>query len=211
MKVSCTHFLFFVVVLCGSAHAQTKAPITLDEFMNASDITDVAIAPDGSAAVVDVSAPDWQQNRFNENLWLCGRKDGKLVPLTHAGRDSSPAFSPDGRYIAFLSDRELAAGDSEKDDDDKDDKEGTSRVWVIPVNGGEPFPLFREKLDAHTFAWSADGASVIFSVTQPLSKDEEDARKAEWKDVIRWREQERGDVLVALPLASAVRASTETP
>ncbi len=209
MKVSCTHFLFGAAVLCGSAHAQTKAPITLDEFMNASEITDVGIAPDGSAAVVAVSSPDWKQNLFNENLWLWSRKDGRLIPLTHAGRDSSPAFSPDGRYIAFLSERGVA-GESDKDDD-KDDKEGTSRVWVTPVNGGEPFPLYREKLDAHTFAWSADGASVIFSVTQPLSKDEEDARKAEWKDVIRWREQERGDVLVALPLASAVRASTEMP
>jgi len=88
--------------------------------MNASDITDVGIAPDGSAAVVAVSSPDWKQNLFNENLWLWSRKGGRLIPLTHAGRDSSPAFSPDGRYIAFLSDRELAAGDSEKDDDDKD-------------------------------------------------------------------------------------------
>src|SRR5277367_3804613 len=211
MKVSCKPFLLAIALSPVVAPAQTKAPISFDEFMNASDITDVAIAPDGSAAVVDVSAPDWQQNRFNENLWLWSRKDGKLVPLTHSGRDSSPAFSPDGRYIAFLSDREVAAGDSEKDDDDKDDDKETSRVWLIPVNGGEPFPLYHEKLDAHAFAWSADGASVDFSVTQPLSKDEEDARKAEWKDVIRWREQERGDVLVAVPVAAAVRSSTEIP
>src|SRR5271170_6657667 len=125
MKVSCTHFLFFAATLCGSAHAQTKAPITLDEFMNASEITEVRIAPDGSAAVVDVSAPDWQQNRFNENLWLWSRKDGKLLPLTHSGHDSSPAFSPDGRYIAFLSDRAVTGDDKDDSTDDSksDDKE----------------------------------------------------------------------------------------
>ena len=60
--------------------------------MNASDITDVRIAPDGSAAVVAVSTADWQQNRFNENLWLWSRKDSKLLPLTHSGRDSVAGF-----------------------------------------------------------------------------------------------------------------------
>ncbi len=210
MKVSCKPFLLSITLLSVVASAQTKAPISLDEFMNASDITDVRIAPNGSMAVVAVSTADWQQNRFNENLWLWSRKDSKLLSLTHSGRDSSPAFSPDGGYIAFLSDRSVA-GDDSKDDDKDDDKGETSRVWIIPVNGGEPFPLYREKLEAHTFAWSADGASVDFSVTQPLTKDQLDVRKAEWKDVIRWRERERGDILIALPLAAAIRTSTHAP
>src|SRR5271170_4525171 len=208
MKVSGKPILLAIAFLSVVAFAQTKPSISLDEFMNASDITDLRIAPDGSAAVVAVSTSNWQQNRFDENLWLWSKKDSKLLPFTHSGRDSSPVFSPDGRYIAFLSDRTVA-GDDSKDDDSKDgDKGETSRVWIIPVNGGEPFPLYREKLEAHTFAWSANGASVDFSITQPLLKDQLDARKAEWKDVIRWREQERGDILVALPLAAAIRVST---
>jgi len=210
MKVSCKPFLLAIALSPVVAPAQTKAPISFDEFMNASDITDVRIAPDGSAAVVAVSSPDWQQNRFDENLWLWSKKDSKLLPLTHSGRDSAPAFSPDGRYIAFLSDRSVAA-DGDSKDDDKDDKDETSRVWIIPANGGEPFPLYPEKLEAHTFAWSPDGTSVEFSITQPLSKDQLDTRKAEWKDVIRWREQEQGDILVALPLVAAIRISTQTP
>src|SRR5271170_6331557 len=125
MKVSCKPFLLAIALSPVVAPAQTKAPISFDEFMNASDITDVRIAPDGSAAVVAVSAPDWQQNRFNENLWLWSRKDGKLLPLTHSGHDSSPAFSPDGRYIAFLSDRAVTGDDKDDSTDDSksDDKE----------------------------------------------------------------------------------------
>jgi dipeptidyl aminopeptidase/acylaminoacyl peptidase len=210
MKITCKHFFLAAALVCATSHAQNKPAISLDEFMNASDITDARIAPDGSAAVVTVSAPDWQQNRFAENLWLWKKSDGKLIPLTHSGHDSSPEFSLDGRYVAFLSDRAVPGGD-EKKDDDKEDKDETSRVWVISLNGGEAFPLYREKIDAHAFAWSADSASIYFSVTQPLSKQQEDVQKAEWKDVIRWREQERGDILVGVPLAGAIRTSVATP
>ena len=215
MKTHCKGLFLAGVISCAAAIAQTKPPISLDEFMNTSDINDARIAPDGSAAVVAVSAADWQQNRFSSNLWLWRKSDARLIPLTHSGHDSSPEFSPDGKYVAFLSDRTVSGGDESKgdgeDDKDKDDKDEPSRVWLISVNGGEAFPLYREKLDVHAFAWSADGASICFSVTQPLSKEQEDAHKAEWKDVIRWREQERGDVLVQIPLANAVRATEATP
>jgi dipeptidyl aminopeptidase/acylaminoacyl peptidase len=186
--------------------AQSKPPISLDEFMNATEIRDARISPDGSAAVICLGAPDWQGNRFKEDLWLWTRKSGKVVPLTHSGHDSSPEWSPDGRYVAFLSDRPLA---SESDDKDKDGE--PSRVWLLPIGGGEAFPLYKEKLDVHAFAWSSDGSSIDFSVTEPLTKDQEEAHKAEWKDVIRWREQERGDVMLGVPIDAAIRAIGATP
>ena len=211
MKNFCTLSLFTLGFLPLASGQLQKPPITLDEFMNASDISDARISPDGSAAVIALSSPDWQANRFKEELWLWTKQSGKVVPLTHSGHDSAPQWSPDGRYIAFLSDRPLAA-DGDKDDDKDKDKDGeTGRIWLIPVNGGEAFPLYSEKLDAHAFAWSADGASIDFSVAEPLAKDKEEARKAEWKDVIRWREQERGDVLLALAVDAAMHESSKTP
>jgi dipeptidyl aminopeptidase/acylaminoacyl peptidase len=186
---------------------QKKQPISLDEFMNATEILGARISPDGAAVVISTGAPDWQHNRFKEDLWLWTKKSGVVTALTHTGHDASPQWSPDGRMIAFVSDRPLT-GDSVGDGDSKD---GTSRVWLIPADGGEAVPLYREKLDVHAFAWTNDGKSMVFSVTQPLSKDAEDAEKGEWKDVIRWREQERGDVLLSLSVADAVESSTKTP
>lgn len=189
----------------NSSATPDKPRISLDEFMNATDILGARISPDGKAVVVSTAAPDWQHNRFAEDLWLWKKKSGVATTLTHAGHDSSPQWSPDGRMIAFLSDRPLP---SEPPSDD-DSKEGTTRVWLIPIDGGEAVPLYRDKLDAHAFAWSSEGASVVFSVTQALSKAADDAEKEEWKDVNRWREQERGDVLLSLPLAVAIHNSAK--
>ena len=90
-----------------------------------------------------------------------------------------------------------------------DDK--TSRVWLIPVTGGEALPLYTEKLEAHSYAWSADSASIYFSVTTPLTPEQQDAQKEQWKDVIRWREQDRGDLLLKLNVAAAVDRALSTP
>ena len=56
----------------------------------------------------------------------------------------------------------------------------------------------------HSFAWSADGAAIYYSVTRPLTHEQEEAQKTEWKDVIRWREQHRGDLLLKQPVAEAL-------
>ena len=204
-------FACALLFLCGSLLSQaqkSKPPITLDEFMNATDVREARIAPDGQAAVIWTSSPDWQHDRFRDDLWLWQQKTGATMQLTQTGYDSSPAWSPDGKYVAFISSRALADEDADAKDEEK---EGAERVWLIPVAGGEAFPLYTEDLDAHAFAWSADGTKIFFSVQQPLTKAQEDAHKDEWKDVIRWREQERGDELLAISLQDAIAAQQKLP
>ena len=172
--------------------------------MNATDIKDVKLSPDGLEAVIATVDSDWQHNRFRYDLWIWKAQTGQTVPLTRSGHARAPQWSPDGKYIAFLSDLPLG------NDEEKDTDNVSERVWLIATDSGESFPLYYEKLEAHAFAWSADGSQIFFSCASPLAKAAEEARKAQWKDVIRWREQERGDLLLAMPWSAAPEESNRS-
>jgi dipeptidyl aminopeptidase/acylaminoacyl peptidase len=210
----------FAAAQAGKPPLTTPA-ITLDEFLNTTEIVGARLSPDGAAAVIGTEGPDWKASNFRHTLWLWTAKEG-LRALTQSGSDEDAQWSPDGKWIAFLSDRPLAGGDESAPKDtgagdakrsfraaDGDDDKAT-RLWLIAVSGGEAQPLYSEKLDVHSFAWSTDGKTIYFAATRPLSHEQEDANKDEWKDVIRWREQERGDLLLAMPVDASL-ANTAAP
>lgn len=186
-----------------------KPAISLDEYFNTTSITSTALSPDGTAAVIGTESPDWKNNAFRHDLWMWTASSG-LRPLAHMGDEESPAWSPDGKWIAFVSDRALP-GETAKADGTANDDDKASRVWIMPAHGGEALPLYAQKLDVHSFAWSADGSAIYYSVTQPLTHEQEEAQKEEWKDVIRWREQNRGDLLLKQEVAAALATAVAVP
>jgi dipeptidyl aminopeptidase/acylaminoacyl peptidase len=179
----------------GAAAQAAKPAITLDEFLNTTEITEAHLAPDGQSAIVATESPDWKANNYSHDLWLWTAATG-LRPLTHSGSEENAQWSPDGKWIAFVSDRALSGEADDEASAKGGDKDSADRLWLISVSGGEALPLFREKLDVHAYAWSPDGSALYYSVTSPLTHEQEEAQKAKWKDVIRWREQHRGDLLV---------------
>jgi dipeptidyl aminopeptidase/acylaminoacyl peptidase len=200
----------------------TLPPLSLDEFLNTTDITGARISPDGTSAVIGTEYPDWKSNSYRHTLWLWTAKDG-LRALTQSGADEDAQWSPDGKWIAFLSDRPVVGSTSDDDKDsgagdakgrqgragEEDDK--TTRLWLISATGGEAQPLYREKLDVNSYAWSPDGKTIYLAATTPLTTEQESKEKDEWKDVIRWREQERGDLLLALAVAPSLAATSSQP
>jgi len=86
------------------------------------------------------------------SLWLQPRRGGEPTPvalrlLTYSGHDTSPAVSPDGRTIAFSSDRD-----------------GRSRIWLKQLRGGGEVALTEGRDDYPRF--SPDGSSVLFIRTE---------------------------------------------
>jgi dipeptidyl aminopeptidase/acylaminoacyl peptidase len=204
-------FALFVCLLTSASGAEPPKPaITLDEFLNTTEITAARIAPDGGAAVIAARTPDWKASTFRNDLWLWTASAG-LRPLTHSGSEENPEWSPDGKWIAFVSDRALSGEPANQEGAPDSDSAKASRLWIIPVSGGEALPLYTQKLDVHSFAWSPDGAALYYSVTAPLTHEQEASQKAEWKDVTRWREQHRGDLLLKQAVTPAMSKGLAVP
>src|SRR5579862_3375421 len=151
MRIHKTALLIAIVASCASnLFAQNKPKLTLDEFFNAVDFTAVDLSPDGNSVVICAERADWDQQIFRSDLWLYrddgkgGAATGNLIQLTQSGHDSEPKWSPDGRWIAFVSERKASAdkgGDSDADADSGAKDDATSQLYLISPNGGEAFPV----------------------------------------------------------------------
>ena len=187
------------------AHAQTAKPkLTLDEFFNSVSFPAVKVSPDGNSVVIATEKADWDQQIFRKELWLYRTAGGSLTQLTQSGHDSAPQWSPDGQWIAFLSERKVAdakdgdAGDGK--DKDKDKEKDVAQLFLISPSGGEAFAITSGEDEVHAFAWSRDSKAIAFATRQPWTKQQNDDHKKDWKDVIRYRGDERGDVIFRITL-----------
>ena len=142
--------------------------------------TEPALSPDGRWAVIVVQTVAPSFDAYRQALWLVpldqGR-DGAPRRLTYgAGKDRSPRFSPDGRTLAFITDRRLQAeeepGRPGKEREDKD------QVHVLPMDGpGEARRLTDLPRGVEAFEWSPDGARLVVVSTSHGGTVDEDARR----------------------------------
>ena len=146
--------------------------------------TDVRLSPDGRlvAFVVKSTAPG--KDDYRHALWIVPA-DGSTPPrqLTlGSNNDTAPRWSPDGRTLAFLSDRgavlEAGGGGARRPSDEangkKIDRPGAVQVWLLPMEGGEARQLTRLPQDVTDAAWSPDGRRLcLVSAATRAEKREE--------------------------------------
>lgn len=115
-----------------------------------------AIAPDGRHAVVAATRPDLDADEYRGHLWIVPT-DGSAPPrpFTTGWRDTAPAYSPDGAWIAFL----RAAGGEGPD--------SKPQLYVMPTGGGEPRRLTSQPLGAGSPVWSPDSAMIAYVTRVP--------------------------------------------
>src|SRR5271170_8512938 len=97
---------FVPLFILNLAYAADKPKLTLDEFFNWVEFDAVKLSPDGRSIVLVTDRADWELSINRTDLWLFrddGRGGGALSQLTQSGRNSAPQWSPDGRWIEFLS------------------------------------------------------------------------------------------------------------
>jgi Tol biopolymer transport system component len=152
------------LILCYAfvASLAVGAELTAEAMWGLKRLGAPAISPDGRLAVVPVTTYDIEKNVGLTDLWLVPTKSGKPRQLTSdPANDTSPAWSPDGELIAFVSKR-------------GDDKE--PQLYVIPVNGGEARRITNVPTGVMAPKWFPDSRRIAF-----LSRV--------WPDAVTWAEQ----------------------
>jgi dipeptidyl aminopeptidase/acylaminoacyl peptidase len=111
-----------------------------------------AVSPDGRMAVVAVTRPDLEADEYRSQLWAVPTDASAAArPLTSGHLDSAPAFSPDGRWLAYLS---AQPGDR-------------PQIWLLPTAGGAPRRLTDHHLGAGAPVWAPDSRRLAYVARVP--------------------------------------------
>ena len=190
--------------LCGGAlHAQTKHTPSLEESLSLKTIGGARISPDGRFIAYRVRETDWKENAYVRQIWLVNVATGASFPLTRGKKSSdAPEWSPDGRWLAFITERESSAivpagGEKKEGKDEKKEGEGkpaARQIWVISPEGGEAWQLTQQETDIGAFHWSKDGKRIAFTAPSAESKSEKD-RKEKYSDYEVYEEDFRQNQL----------------
>ncbi len=152
--------------------ATTRRALRLADYYAWNSITDVALSPDGRLAAYVQRGTRKSKNDHYTNLWLAETSGGQEPHrLTRTlSQDSAPAFSPCGRYLAFLSDREdeLEVAEALTNEKEPKGKKPKAQVWLFDLaRGGEPRQVTNLPEGVSSFDWSPDGTRLVIAARTP--------------------------------------------
>lgn len=153
MKIILSLTLLLCLFPFLTSQAAEKRLLTVDDFNRFQSVGDPQCSPDGQWIAYTVSSSDLKADERRSAIWMVSLDGVQNVRLTYtAGSDSKPRWSPDGRYLAFLSARPS---------DDKSQTEKKTQVWVIDKRGGEARQLTNVKQELEDYQWSPDSKQLV--------------------------------------------------
>jgi dipeptidyl aminopeptidase/acylaminoacyl peptidase len=148
--------------------AEERRMLRVDDVDALQDVSDVQLSPDGRTVAWVVERIDRARDTVDADIWMMPVAGGEAVRLTTGkGRETSPRFSPDGRFLAFAAKRE---GKKKK------------QVHVLDRRGGEAVALTDLKGDLGAFDWSPDSKRLVLEVTDPDPADPSSRDDCEGED-----------------------------
>ncbi len=140
-------------VLWWALPALAQRPLTLVEILSLETPENARLSPDGSQVLLEISSADWKLNRRVSHIWRAPVEGGPPVKMTSGGRDTAPAWAPDGRRFAFL----RRSGDR-------------VQLFVQAASGGEADPWTQHDTAVTQPAWSPDGSRLYFLAADSPAK-----------------------------------------
>jgi len=125
--------------------AGAQSPLRFEEAARLQRLGGFSVSPDGRQVAFASATPDVEANSSRSAIWMVPAAGGEAIRMTSGEkRDSVPRFSPDGRRLAFLSDRD-----------------GGSQIWTLNLAGGDPSKVTSFPTEINGFTWSPDGRSFL--------------------------------------------------
>ena len=158
-----TRGLFTLLACCPIAAGATgTTPYTAEAMWGLARLGSPTLSPDGAWAVLPVTRYDLGTNKGSTDLWMIPTAGGKARQLTSdKANDTAPAYSPDGRWVAFLSKR----GEDEQ-----------NQIYVIAIDGGEARRVTNVPVGVGAFKWFPDAKRIAFVADV-------------WSDLVKWEDQ----------------------
>jgi dipeptidyl aminopeptidase/acylaminoacyl peptidase len=161
-----------VLILVTSVYAQSeKRSIGLDDLARIKAVGDPQVSPDGKWVAYTVGTTDPEKDKRDTDLWMAGWDGTEQIRLTSTAdtSENSPRWSPDNRFLAFLTSR-----------GDETQKKQGAQVWLLNRAGGEAQALTDIKGGVSDFAWSPDAKRLVLVIRDPNPNDEPE-KKDGWK------------------------------
>lgn len=145
--ISHISFCLLLAASCSLLLAQTKRPIELEDLFRTKRVSDPQLSPDGEWVAYTVTVVEKEANRTNSDIWISSAEGGGTArQLTNSPRhDRHPRWSPDGKSIAFESNRG-----------------GSFQLYRVGAEGGEPIQVTTISTEATQPVWSPDGKHLAF-------------------------------------------------
>jgi dipeptidyl aminopeptidase/acylaminoacyl peptidase len=158
-----------LALLCAPAFAQ-KRPVTIDDILALRAVSSATISPDGTQVLYTVR--EWEQDgermAARTRIWKVPVEGGTGRQITFGPRgDSQPQWSPDGRFISFVSARGSGSGENEP----------RPQIYLMRADGGEAWKLTDAKEGVTAYEWAPDSKRIAYLTVDPRSEAEEAAIK----------------------------------
>ncbi len=140
-------------------------PWTSDDILALKTVSDPQVAPDGKTVAYVVESLNAEKDAYQTDVWLVPTAGGEARALASSPvGDDTPRWSPDGRFLAFLSERPRPGVTADEA------AEAKRQIWLIRPDGGEAVLLTSAPGSVSVLEWSADGKAIAFLAREPKSE-----------------------------------------